>query len=486
MPPLAPTAREVVLLLVLLVALLTFSSTLPPYTTSINELVQPYAQSENVPSTALNPSLESQYTLQSLNRPLSWDLSQVPETKIVVHVPGWTIFDRLYLLNGTLYVVTDHPQSIPDRSHMISNAIFIEDGPYYPEKHAPSDQEMRIIDTNEARRLFGLSAERLDGVSWLAYDPKQFITHYYHWSAELFFGFWRAYSSLDPSIPPTGETTLPAPRRMIFPSLDANNWRDYAAMNQWVLRSAFPSISMEFMNDWKERIIMGRTFVLDRVVLADRAAAMYGDNFLRTQRTAANAFALPGSVNWWSTIRNNVVGFAGLAEMGGAMSVQGVARTPVITYISRQGWGRRMLIEEDHERLVRELYGLRDQYGYEVNIVSMDKLSRIEQFQLAGRTTIMMGVHGNGLTALLWMRPTPRSTVMEFFYPDGFAHDYEYTTRALGMVHYGFWNDTHFTRPDVPRVNYPIGFQGNEIPIDGAAVVRLCQQRLTLAEEADD
>ena len=53
----------------------------------------------------------------------------------------------------------------------------------------------------------------------------------------------------------------------------------------------------------------------------------------------------------------------------------------------------------------------------------------------------MMGVHGNGLTALLWMRPTPRSTVMEFFFPGGFAHDYEYTTRALGMVHYGFWND---------------------------------------------
>ena len=55
----------------------------------------------------------------------------------------------------------------------------------------------------------------------------------------------------------------------------------------------------------------------------------------------------------------------------------------------------------------------------------------------------MMGVHGNGLTALLWMKPTPRSTVMEFFYPGGFAHDYEYTTRALGMVHYGFWGDRY-------------------------------------------
>ena len=55
----------------------------------------------------------------------------------------------------------------------------------------------------------------------------------------------------------------------------------------------------------------------------------------------------------------------------------------------------------------------------------------------------MMGVHGNGLTSLLWMKPTPRSTVIEFFYPQGFAHDYEYTARALGMVHYGFWNSEY-------------------------------------------
>ena len=55
----------------------------------------------------------------------------------------------------------------------------------------------------------------------------------------------------------------------------------------------------------------------------------------------------------------------------------------------------------------------------------------------------MMGVHGNGLTSLVWMKPTARSTVMEFFFPEGFAHDYEWTTRALGMVHSGFWGNRY-------------------------------------------
>jgi hypothetical protein len=43
-----------------------------------------------------------------------------------------------------------------------------------------------------------------------------------------------------------------------------------------------------------------------------------------------------------------------------------------------------------------------------------------------------------------------------------------------------------FTRPDVPPVAYPEGFQGNEIPIDGDLVARICVERLTLSDEADD
>jgi hypothetical protein len=113
---------------------------------------------------------------------------------------------------------------------------------------------------------------------------------------------------------------------------------------------------------------------------------MQGYNYHRTQRTASEPFALPGSVNWWSTIRSNVIQFSGLDGSVG----MGTMSAPVITYISRQDWGRRMLIPEHHEKLVRELHNLRDKYGYEVNVVSMDRLSRTEQLQLAARTTVML------------------------------------------------------------------------------------------------
>ncbi|EKM56858.1 uncharacterized protein PHACADRAFT_254213 [Phanerochaete carnosa HHB-10118-sp] len=479
-----PTVREIFLLGGLLVFLLTFPTTYKTPGGSLSDSTRLRSNLYGEETEDVAPvTLESKYSLQSLSAPLVWGMGQVPETDIVVHVPGWTMFDRLYFRNGTFYVVTENKEEIPDLELIISSGIYLTTGTADEAKRLPTDKDMRIIDTDEARGLLGTQAERLDGITWVANDPKQFITHYYHWSAELIFGFWRTHSSLDPNIPPSGETDLPAPRRMLMTRIDAANWRDYAAMNQWVLFNAFPSITMEFMDDWNERANSGHTYVLDRSILADRAAAIHGHIFLRTQRTAGNAFALPGSVNWWQPVRNHVVGAAGLTE--DVLQKYG-ERTPVITYISRQGWGRRMLIQEHHERLVEELYKLRDFHGYEVNVVSMDKLSRAEQMVLAGRTTIMMGVHGNGLTSLLWMRPTPRSTVMEFFYPGGFAHDYEYTTRALGMVHYGFWGDRAFTRPDVPPVAYPEGFQGNEIPIDGELVARICVERLQLSEEADD
>jgi hypothetical protein len=43
-----------------------------------------------------------------------------------------------------------------------------------------------------------------------------------------------------------------------------------------------------------------------------------------------------------------------------------------------------------------------------------------------------------------------------------------------------------FTSPNTPPVNYPEGFQGNEIPIDGEAVAKLVHHRLAMNEELDD
>ena len=78
---------------------------------------------------------------------------------------GWTIFDRLYILNGTSYIVTDSPHTVPDRALMSSTSIVIKNGIEEERKRRPTDKEMRIISTDEASKLFGTQADRLDGVT---------------------------------------------------------------------------------------------------------------------------------------------------------------------------------------------------------------------------------------------------------------------------------------------------------------------------------
>ena len=81
-------------------------------------------------------------------------------------VKGWTIFDKLYLLNGTLYVVSDDPSKIPDRDLMISTGAPIENGPVEEAKRVPTDRDMQIITPQQAKLLFGSSdAELIDGVT---------------------------------------------------------------------------------------------------------------------------------------------------------------------------------------------------------------------------------------------------------------------------------------------------------------------------------
>ncbi|KAJ6557205.1 hypothetical protein DFH09DRAFT_1163356 [Mycena vulgaris] len=470
-----PSKREILLCCVLLFGLyLIFVPEAHQQFVSVPAPVSPPPSRPKTPNTSV---VQEGYETR-----MSWAASQVPETRIIAHVPGWSIIDRLYIYKGVVYIVSNKPEEIPDLAEIYSKGVDIEVGEEAENARLPDEKDIRIVSTAEARALFGTGAQILDGVTYFVNDPTQFVRHYYHWAAELWFGFWRAYSSLDPTISASGNTTLPPPRRMLFNRLDAFRWRDYSTMNQWVVRSTAPGLTMEFIDDWDDRTKMGVPFVLERVVLADRSAAMPALNYQRYQRTAATAFGLPGSAYWWMTIRNNVVQFAGLDPAEGA----GTRRRPVITYISRQEWGRRMLVQADHERLVRALRRLEVTHGYEVHVVVPEKMTRLQQLQLAARTTILMGVHGNGLTSLLWMTPNPRSTVMEFFYPGGFAHDYEYTTRSLGMTHYGFWDGEAFTSPDIPLPSYPEGFQGNSIPLDGEAVAALCIQRLELEGEIDE
>ncbi|THU97610.1 hypothetical protein K435DRAFT_965404 [Dendrothele bispora CBS 962.96] len=196
----------------------------------------------------------------------------------------------------------------------------------------------------------------------------------------------------------------------------------------------------------------------------------------------------------------------------------------VITYLSRQPSARRKLTPEAHESLVKALEETCQRRGWEFILMEPEKMGKDEQVRVAARTTILISVHGNGLTHLLWMPPTTSiSAVIEIFYPGGFAHDYHWTAKALGMAHFGVWGDKVekvdrvervgdgdedrdggggedgdgegdefgagsdgekgekgyvIKHGDEPNVAYPEGFQLNYIPVDGGLVAKLVEDRV--------
>ncbi|PPQ64507.1 hypothetical protein CVT26_002046 [Gymnopilus dilepis] len=547
----------------------------------------------------------------------------LPPTELLAHAPGWTLFRNLYMANGTIFIVADEEgrKAFPEIRMMTSTGLEAENTPENIALREPTPDNMRIISPEEARERWVLakssagkdvSVNRVLTVEGntispfislinetlnkshpqlLFNDPKQFLRHYYHFVAELFFGvqaFW--HGAFSPPVPSdeahstsltsphfsTNHPPAPPMHRAIFAHANADGWRDDPGFNRYFLRAILPSLIVEHQEDWEDRIAVTRpsagqperAWHFPIVLFTDRSAAhrgvMCGSTTQRTASEAWDYMRLQGKLRglhvggWWAPLREAMWRFAGadegihpliaqdssLQDAVGERVMHFMSENPdvigikdnavpksdavdvddepqnllplpnkiVISYISRQSSHHRKLIKEDHEGMVQALHELvarknaeRDKYlaamhdeeaydrkkralshetesvplEWEFHELEAEKLTKDEQIKAAARTTIMLGVHGNGLTHLVFMDPNRFSTVIELFYPGGFAHDYYWTTRALGMRHYAVWNDTYHTYRDKPNVDYPEGFQGNEIPVYGPGIAQLIEDRIS-------
>ncbi|KAJ7707682.1 hypothetical protein B0H17DRAFT_1174648 [Mycena rosella] len=452
-----------------------------------------------------------------------------PETTVVAHAPGWTVFRDLYMSSGALLLLTSDPSKFPPHRLMTSTGLpgnLTNDG-----ERQPTARDMAFVTPEDARSAWGGDISRgernrvqtVEGTTLLFNDPPQFLNHSfnqptrsdYHFVAELMFGSWAFLYGVfsdgrikppatgtptEPSFnPPFILTSAPPPiNRAIFIHSDAHGWRDNPGFNAYFLRAVFPSMTVEVDIDWLDRIQstanpeIGRAVHFPLVLLTDRSAAFRGPICgAHTQRTAAEAWVKMARLgkldlvgNWWSGIRAAMVNYAGGDAQKESHSALEVPDKIVITYINRQG-GRRHLHDADHLAMVaavEELVARKNQEGgkrWEFNNIQAERLSLDEQIKYAANTTILLGVHGNGLTHLVFMKPTRVSAVVEIFLPGGFARDYEWTSRSLGMTHYSVWKDTSFTYPDEPKFPaYPEGFHGSEIPVSGAFVAKLIDEHV--------
>ncbi|KAG8907553.1 hypothetical protein FRB99_003711 [Tulasnella sp. 403] len=411
---------------------------------------------------------------------VKWENSRgIPQTQLLRHVTGWSVFKNLYAANGTFFIISDRPESFPPIREMIGTGHPPTTAKEDEVKHEPTDRDMQIISTQKAIQLFGNGALHISGTSVN-------LQHYYHLIGEMIMGLWRIYSTLDPDITPGGKTTLAPPSRIIFPHIDFDEWQDGPRVNQVILHAAFPSASIEVRPDWRDRASNHQLHILDTVALTERYAAKRAKNIPYQNKVSYLPHRVPGSRHWWEPVRYSILEFAGMHRRPDGTIEK--PKKPVITYVSRQGGPRRALTQESDEQLVKALKELETKHGWEVNVLFMQHMSKADQIKAAGRSTILIGVHGNGLTALLWMLPSPSATVMEIFVPGAYAPDYSVPADMVGIEHYGIWHDQWFRTHgnEKLKVRFPYGFHGTNITVDGPTVARLCEERILRPTELSE
>jgi len=185
MAPAPPTGREfliVAILLAVLVFPLVYESSLVP---SFSQVIKSAETTNTTHTSSLLPLNTDEHGHGPLGAAMNWGSAAPPETTVVAHVPGeltpflllfpqnyqrtntgWTLFEKLYIYRGIVYIVSDHPSSLPDVQFILSKGIPILLGAEEEEGRLPTENEIKVITSQESKKLFGgTSAQVIDGFS---------------------------------------------------------------------------------------------------------------------------------------------------------------------------------------------------------------------------------------------------------------------------------------------------------------------------------
>ena len=80
---------------------------------------------------------------------------EMPHTELISHAPGWTIFRNLYMADGTLFILTPHPESFPDIKFITSTGLPAVNSPESIAERMPTAQDLSFISPMEAHRRWG-------------------------------------------------------------------------------------------------------------------------------------------------------------------------------------------------------------------------------------------------------------------------------------------------------------------------------------------
>lgn len=165
------------------------------------------------PVVALFVALGPKEFASMLNVICTVDNAVVPSS-IVRNTQGYAVVDRLYLHQGTPYIVADSKDVFDNAKEIIeASCDVLED---HPSECQPRVGALQVVSLEAAQQKFGRFIHKIPGVAFIS-TPSTLSS-----ASELptlLSGLWQTYSTLPTSFPFTSST----PRKLLLPSISSSS-----------------------------------------------------------------------------------------------------------------------------------------------------------------------------------------------------------------------------------------------------------------------
>jgi len=328
---------------------------------------------------------------------------------------GYSYFQNIYFVNRHFVFVKGGYRLDPSQWAIMSE---VESRRRWgqPERFARAEVRgfgFRIIDQNATTWWNRSKAISMEPSIMLTDFLPKFTPHLYH-LLENFLGIWATCRSF--MVNTTGSPVQPK-----FLLLPQNSIAEFGESSRGLIKSLFPEVRVIDQRDFrilsKDRIVR-----FSMMVASDRSAADHGGvNQMITGIMAWLPKFVPSMV---STVLQNL----GTSHDSSSRSVT------TVTFVDRQSSQNRRLAQELSKSLLW-LLGTADP-RIDVKWTRFELLSFREQVLRASQTDILMGVHGNGLSHVLWIRKP--GALIEIFPGSGNRMlAFQQFCETRGLLYYG-------------------------------------------------
>lgn len=198
------------------------------------------------------------------------------------------------------------------------------------------------------------------------------------------------------------------------------DWKGPNSINQHLMKALFPNAIVktwsEFLEDYKRQCLM-----MERVFTSDREITFSSPICGKINKMLGEALPYL-NVESLDRMSAHVNAYAKTArQRSSSLRVTMIRRTPP-----------RTLSRKLERRLVN---GIKALPGVDLKVVDFATISFQEQINIVGNTDVLLGVHGNGLSHILFL--PPGASVIEIFPKDSLQIDYRLYANARELDYCG-------------------------------------------------